>query len=497
MVSKQSQDRVKERLVEIAGPGYVSDAPGIIKSYAKDNSFVPAMDPRMVVSPVNMSEVQRIVQWANETLTPLVPVSSGPPHFEGDTVPGVSGAVILDLSRMKRILRVDPKNRMTLIEPGVTFAQLQPELAKEGLRVSTPLLPRANKSVIASLLERQPTLVPRYNWSLPEPLRCLEIVWGRGETLWTGEAGSGTHSLEKQWARGLAQVDPKGPQETDWYRLVCGAQGSLGIVTWASIKCEIAPKVHRLYFVPAADLKELIDCAYRLLRLRLGDELLLVNNTTLACISGHGRVEIERLREKLPSWMILIGSAGRDMLPEERVEVQEEDIRDTCRQFGLEAVTSVAGLEGEQVLSSLLHPSGEPYWKLASKGGSQDIFFLTTLDKTPDFLKLVYSLAESAGWPASDIGVYIQPQHQGVSHHCEFTLYYDPADTAGVEKAQKLFNLAGAALAEKGAFFSRPYGSWADLAYRRDPQGAVLLKSIKKILDPHNILNPGKLCFPA
>ena len=67
---------------------------------------------------------------------------------------------MVDLGRMNKILRIDRRNRMVVIEPGVTYAQLQPELAKEGMRITPPLYPRANKSVIASLLERQPTLIP-------------------------------------------------------------------------------------------------------------------------------------------------------------------------------------------------------------------------------------------------------------------------------------------------------------------------------------------------
>ncbi len=497
MVSRQERKSIRDRLAEIVGPERVADSQDVLNSYSEDNSFTPAMEPLLAVSPVNTGEVQKIVQLANETRTPLIPVSSGPPHFYGDTVPGVPGAVMLNLSRMQKILRIDRKNRMTVIEPGVTYAQLQPELTKEGLRVSTPLLPRANKSVIASLLERQPTLVPKYNWSLPDPLRCLEVVWGRGEMLWTGEAGSGTHSLEKQWERGLAQIDPKGPQETDWYRLVSGAQGSLGIVTWASIRCEILPKAHRLYFIPASNLEDLIDCAYRLLRVRLGDEFLIVNGSTLACLLGSNTGEIEKLREKLPAWMILTGVAGRDILPEERVKVQEDDISENCRQYGLSLVNAISGIQGERVLGALMHPSGEPYWKLKSRGGCQEVFFLSTLDRTPDFVKLVYSLAESVKWPAAEIGVYIQPQHQGVSHHCEFNLYYNPDDKSETEKAKKLVDLAGAELIKMGAYFSRPYGSWAQLAYQRDPQAAALLKDLKKIFDPGNILNPGKLCFPV
>jgi hypothetical protein len=215
---------------------------------------------------------------------------------------------------MNKIIRIDRRNRMALIEPGVTYSQIQPELARKGLRLSPPLLPRANKSVITSLLERQPTLVPKYNWSLPELLRCLEVVWGKG----------------------LAQVDPMGPQETDWYRLVSGAQGSMGIVTWASIKCEILPKVHKLFFLPAEKLDDLIDCAYKLLRLRLGDEFLFLNRANLASILSRATNEIRALREELPPWVILIGIAGREIFPEERVKVEEQDIMEIAQQFALD-----------------------------------------------------------------------------------------------------------------------------------------------------------------
>jgi hypothetical protein len=63
------------------------------------------------------------------------------------------------------------------IAPG---QELQPALAEQGLRIAQPLLPRQNKSVIASLLERQPTTIPRLNYSLPEPLRVSGVVWGTG-----------------------------------------------------------------------------------------------------------------------------------------------------------------------------------------------------------------------------------------------------------------------------------------------------------------------------
>ena len=213
----------------------------------------------------------------------------------------------------------------------------------------------------------------------------------------------------------------------------------MGIVTWASIKCEILPKVHKLFFIPAKNLDDLIDCAYRLLRLRLGDEFLLLNNSNLACIIGEETDKIKALREELPPWVIIIGVAGRDILPEERVEVQEKDIRDITQQFGLHLVSAIPGARSGQVLDALLRPSREPYWKLVYKGGCQDIFFLTTLDKTPEFVRTMYSLAEGLKYSCSDIGIYIQPQHQGVACHCEFNLPFDPGNQNGSSQDKGAF----------------------------------------------------------
>ena len=481
--------------MSIVGKENVLDDPEILEAHSSDHSFARPMNPRFLVKVKSVDQVQEIVGWANQTRTPLVPVSSGPPHFNGDTVPSATGAIIVDLSGMDKILRIDRRNRVALIEPGVTYGQLQTELAKESLTACTPLLPRVNKSVIASLLERQPTLIPKFHWSFPEPLRCLEVVWGGGEIFWTGEAGGQVRSLEKQWENGLAQLDPKGPLETDWHRLISASQGTMGIVTWATIKCQILPKIHKLFFVPAKSLEDLVDCAYRLLRLRLGDELLLINSSNLASLLGENPREISALKEELPPWVIIIGIAGRDILPEEKVEVQEQDIQEIVHQFGLQFASTIPGATSARVLDLLLRPSRTPYWKLSYRGGCRDIFFLTLLEKAPELVRTVHACAEALDYPRTDIGIYIQPQHQGVANHCEFNLPFDPANARDVTRVKELFARASEELIKQGAYFSRPYDIWANMVYGRDIQTASLLKEIKDIFDPNHVLNPGKLCF--
>jgi hypothetical protein len=197
---------------------------------------------------------------------------------------------------------------------------------------------------------------------------------------------------------------------------------------------------------------------------------------------------------KLPAWMLIFTIAGRSELPAERVEFLEKDIKEIISQFGLELKPDIPGVDGQKLLKTINSPSPEPYWKLGYKGNCQDTFFITTLNKTPGFIKTMFSLAEASKYPVSDIGVYLQPRHQGANCHCEFNLPYAP-DQRETSLVKELYTKASEALINQGAFFSRPYGIWADMAFKRDPQSTNLLKKIKSTFDPNGIMNPGKLCF--
>lgn len=483
----------REELTGIVGSEWVLDDPETLEAYSEDMSFVPPRKPECVVKPVATEEVQAIVKWANEKSCPLIPVSSGTPKFRGDTVPRLGG-VVVDLSRMDKVIRVDRRNRVCMIEPGVTFAKLQQEVEKEGLRVTMPLLPRQTKSVLASFLEREPILIPRYHWDISDPLCCLEVVFGSGDLFWTGEA-AGPGNLEEQWAAGGAQKFPLGPHQVDYHRLIQGAQGTMGIVTWASVKCEILPQIQKLFLVPSQKFEKLISFTYRLLKLDLGDEILLLNSLNLASILADEPNAIEELQASLPRWVLIFCIAGYEKFPEERVAYQEADIMDIARQFGLEPVGMLAGTRSEEVLEVLRRPSGEPYWKLKPKGGCYDIFFLTTLNQVPRFEKVMRDAAQAMDYPSKNLGIYVQPIVQGTSCHCEFNLTCDPNNSSEIQKVRELFIKASNALMKEEAFFSRPYGPWAEGAYRQNAQYVLALRKVKEIFDPNNIMNPGKLCF--
>jgi hypothetical protein len=114
----------KDKLVKIVGAKNVTDRTAELNVYSRDISFVNTLRPDYIVKPRNSGDIKQIVSLANETLTPLVSVSSGAPHFRGDTVPSTGGAVIVDLTGLKKIIRVDRYHRVAMIEAGVTFGEL-------------------------------------------------------------------------------------------------------------------------------------------------------------------------------------------------------------------------------------------------------------------------------------------------------------------------------------------------------------------------------------
>lgn len=483
-----------KELIRIVGSENFLDNIESLQEYSKDMSFVNPIRPWCVVKPRNVDEVQAITKWANETLTPIVPVSSGLPRFRGDTIPSVGGVVIMDLSQMKRIIRVDRRNRVAMIEPGVTFGELNPELGKEDLAPFMPFLPRSTKSVLSSSLEREPITIPRLHWDSQDPLLCLEVILGTGDLFRTGSA-AGPGTIEEQWAVGRAQMRPMGPSQMDPARYIQGSQGTMGIVTWITLKCKILPKIKKAFFVPAGNIEDLIDCTYKILWKRLGDECFILNAHNLACILGESGDDLKTLIDELPPWILFWSTEGVGLFPQEKVDYQEAELKDVAKSFGLTPVPSVAEIGAVYVSELLSKPSREPYWKLRSIGGCHDIFFITTMDKTPAFIQKVYELAISQKYPTDDIGVYLQPTVQGTNCHCEFNLFYDPQNPSQVEKVKKLDAEGSKVLANMGGFFSRPYGMWSNIAYGPSAYTVIAQRMVKDVYDPNGIMNPGKLCF--
>ena len=175
---------VKERLSEVVGAENFLDDPVRLQEYASDYSYTRAAAPSCVVKPKDSSEVSEVIKVCNDTMTPVVPCSSKV-HFFGATIPK-EGGLLMDLSRMDRILEIDPENRRVRFEAGVSWDKLTRELKAAGYRVIMPLTPPAERSVLTDFMEREEPTNQVYDYG--EPLEAMEVVWPTGEIFRMGSA---------------------------------------------------------------------------------------------------------------------------------------------------------------------------------------------------------------------------------------------------------------------------------------------------------------------
>ncbi|MCK4781151.1 MAG: FAD-binding oxidoreductase, partial [Candidatus Lokiarchaeota archaeon] len=268
-----------------------------------------------------------------------------------------------------------------------------------------------------------------------------------------------------------------------------GAQGSIGIVTWATLKLELLPSIQKVYHLQSDNIETLLDFQYELLKYRLCDDLFILNNLNLACLIREDPSEILHLANSLAKWNLIFVISGRDELANDKIAYLEGDILDIIKEKNLKLSKNKSEINEIDILNFLNQADINP-WRLRLNGGYQDIFFISNYEKISEFID---SVEEQI---TNNLGIYIQPINQGTSYHCEFDIYYNPNDTEEILNVKETFIKTSIDLMNSGAFFNRPYGLWAKEVYERHEDSTQrALKKVKKIFDPNNVLNPGVLCF--
>jgi FAD/FMN-containing dehydrogenase len=348
--------------------------------------------------------------------------------------------------------------------------------------------------VLVDFLEREVPTNTVYDYG--EPMMGFEVVWPTGEVFRLGSAS--VDGYPDSMSKG---GNPSGPG-IDFYRLIQGAQGTMGVVTWTNLKIVHSTRIDKIFFAPVTDLTYANEFLYRLLPRRVGQEVVLLNRTDLAAIvADKWPADFDRMRAALPPWTLAIVISGLSRRPEEKINYEvkllKEIVRNEFRKLVVdEALPGFPGLGGK--LLALLRnpwPADVPYWKNRWQGGSQSLFFIVRPEKAQKFVEIVETVAPRHGYPVADIGSYVQPIEHNRACQVEFTFFYNPADADARARITALYRDAARALIAEGAFFSRPYGDLAAMVYERAANYTMALKRVKKVFDPNNIMNPGNLCF--
>lgn len=475
-----TKEHIIEDVSKIVGSKNVITHTKKLEGFSKDQSFTRPVMPICVVQPTCNEDVQEVVRLANRHHIPLTPRSSGT-NNQGGAVPALNGLVV-DLSKMNKILEIDDRAWMASIEAGVTFKQLQGEVKKHGLRVLTPVELPSEASVLSTYLD----FAPLYAWTCygEENLTTMSVVLPNGETLKTGTASMPTaekpycHAFGAPFAGLLSYV---------WFQ----SQGTLGIVTQSWVKLKARRESEKILFLPFSKVEDSFRVIYEIKRLRYEKEMVMMNKMDLALVlADRYPQEVISLRESLPPWTLIMTLRGR----EDEVEYQEEDLRELMSKFEVTISSELPEVPGSdnKLLEEIEDPEGWPKWS-QFKGARNTIPFIASVEDIPVYNKAAFNLAERHGYPKEDIGCTAVPSDGNGRLHYAFSFARDLSDPRDTGRACSLYMSACRELAKLGAYFSRPYGIMVELMYNRAPTYHETIKKIKHIIDPNNIMNPGKL----
>ena len=212
---------LKQDLVELVGSEYVSDDPETLDRYSRDYSFVQPRRPSCVAYPDGAEQVQRIVKYANERLIPITPRSSSI-SFYGAGIPS-EGGIIVDLTRMNRILEIDEDARVAVCEPAVTWLNVSEAAELKGLFL--PAYPSsARVATLGGWTNTGGAGIGAYGAGTSiRQIEYLQAVLGDGRVLNTDVDG----------------ITGRGP---DLNALISGSEGSVGIVTKVAIRLRPMPE---------------------------------------------------------------------------------------------------------------------------------------------------------------------------------------------------------------------------------------------------------------
>ncbi len=479
------------RFQEIVGADNFTDKIEDLRRYEQDESIFSGVLPSFIVRPSSADEIRELIKLANREKTPLIPVSSDI-HFHGTTLPSQGGGIV-DLSRMNRIIEVDIRNRRAMIEPGIKWGQLQDHLKNMDMTAMNPIFPHPGQSVLTSYLERQPHLIPKFEYA--EPISTLEVVLPTGDLLRTGSAASPGAPFDTV----ADMVCPYGPG-LDFYRLFQGAQGTLGVVTWMNIKIEYFSSLRKTWYIQSNHLPDLLALVHQVQRLMIGNECFILKKPDIAAIAANGDIKrAEKLLGELKDWTAIIQIAGTRRRPEARIAYQDNAFQKICTEYNIKAEESLFGSKEESAILeySLQQPWPEDraFWKHLFMGNCHDISFHTTYNRIPQIAQEITVFLSEKNIHENDFGLYIQPLENGRAYCCRYHLYYDPADQKQKQKMGELDRDINRRLFLAGTLFNTPTENQSSLTYSHDTINTDTLKKVKDIFDPNSIMNPGKLCF--
>ncbi len=222
-------EKISTGIEKIVGPENYSKAKYILHSYAEDASPFPGNPPDFVVLPQNADEISQLIQFAASNNLSIIPVG-GRSGISGASIPRTHSSIMLDLTRMNKIISIDKEIMTVTVQAGITWAELIHKLAKEDLTVGFRGPYGGNAGTVGGSLSSNSIGIGASAYGgACDNVVSLEVVLADGSII---ETGSG-------WKKELPETLSHFTRYctfNDLTGIFLGDHGTLGVKTQATLK---------------------------------------------------------------------------------------------------------------------------------------------------------------------------------------------------------------------------------------------------------------------
>jgi FAD/FMN-containing dehydrogenase len=469
------KNKLVEELEKIVGREFVSTNRADLYIYSYDLTPAEPSWPDMVVLPQSVEEVRSILRLANKEKIPVVPYVAGG-NVGGLTIP-LKGGITLDLKRMNRIIEVSEADMYAVVEPGVTFGQIKAYLAKHHptLKYTYAFSPPSTGVITNALVQGLDNLSFRYG-AASHWVTGLEVALATGELV---KIGSCAASQTWQSIAPFPELDG----------LFLGWQGATGIITKMAVSLWPNPKYAKAVNFTAMELEGAHEIMRAIIRTRIPDDLIgtsfTLNKVGVAAYE-HKKMSLYPAIHRSPGEPEFIITAEITANTENELNAKAEGVgeavKEKCRDYkitGPDAVPSTTAAFPMQALGVL------------SSGGG--LMWVGTYGPMSRWLETVKKGCELQDKYDITRSCYTRIMNEGHFAGLRWMLPYDKGDPALVQRINDLCAEQLDLVLETGYIpYKTPVWAVRRLEEKAGPDWLRLHRKVKAMLDPNNIMNPGR-----
>ena len=440
----------------------LSTSPSVLERHGSDLSYHTPKPPDAVAFARSVEEVVRIIRTCAASGTPVIPYGTGT-SLEGHVM-ATEGGVSLDVTQMDRILKVNAQDMDVAVEPGVTRKALNAHIHDTGLFF--PIDPGADASLGGMAATRASgTNAVRYG-TMRENVLALQVVTADGNVIRTG---------------GRARKSSAG---YDLTRLFVGSEGTLGVITEITLRLHGIPEKIAAAVCSFDTLAGAVDTVIATIQSGIPiARIELLDDVQMRCVNAYSKLSYPEQDTLL---MEFHGTAAG-------VTEQAELVQSIARDHGGGNFSWTAQTEDRAKLWQARH---DVVWSVKAARPGWEILITDVcvpISRLTDVILATKRDIDAEAFLAPIVG------HVGDGNF-HLAIMVDPKDPGYLARVEALSDrLVERALAAGGTCTGEHGVGLGKIKFLPAEHGAAavdVMRAVKRALDPHNIMNPGKI-FPA